>query len=95
MSMTIFPFKGGLVGFKSCVEREEIREKISLLGVNADRSGEYLVICSWCKKIKYKEIYWIEAEDAIEKMGIFDKELLPELSHGICPICYANALKDL
>jgi len=93
MSMKIIPLEGGLVGFKSCIEREEHREPVLILDFDADRSDEVLVICGWCKKIKIDENNWVEVEAAIDTLELFENKSLPELSHGMCESCYENALK--
>ncbi len=90
MEMEIFPVDGELIGFKSCVLREEPREPVRILDVDIERSEEFINICSWCKNIYIGESNWVEIEKAIEKLEILNSPLLPQLSHGVCPSCYEN-----
>lgn len=90
MQMEIFPVDGELIGFKSCVLREEYREPVGLLDVDIARSKEFVNICSWCKCVDIGENKWLEVEEAIEKLEIFNLSSLPQLSHGVCPSCYKN-----
>lgn len=89
MDMEIFPVDGELIGFKSCVLREEPREPVRLLDVDIERSDEFINICSWCKNVDIGG-KWVEIEKAIEKLEIFNSSVLPQLSHGVCSSCYEN-----
>ena len=75
------------VCFKSTVERLEPRDPVPLLETGINRSGDSIVICSWCKKIKIDDDQWAEIEEAIERLGLFGAQYLPQLSHGLCPSC--------
>ncbi|MFO7604503.1 MAG: PAS domain-containing protein [Gammaproteobacteria bacterium] len=95
MEMEIFPVAGGITGFKSCIINEEPRLPVALLEPDAEKSDALLVICSWCMKVKVDAEHWLEMEQAIEHLAIFDVHPLPQLSHGICPGCYAAMTRDL
>jgi hypothetical protein len=88
MQMEIVASADESLSFKSCLLREEVREVVLLLDTDADRSDEFLIICSWCKRVKIDTQEWAEVEAAIEQLELFNAERLPELSHGICPKCY-------
>lgn len=68
-----------------CTEEREFQE---LFSINAPKAGEVVVACSWCNKIKTGENVWQEAEDAVSELGLFEKDILPPLSHGMCDDCY-------
>jgi len=95
MSMTLTPLDDGVIVFKSCIVKEVTRDPVSLLDVSTERSDEMILICSWCKKIKAEDDDWLEVESAIEKMSLFNKEILPELSHGMCEVCFDKLSKDI
>ena len=44
-------------------------------------------MCSLCKRIKAYETRWLELEEAIETLNLFDTAELPELVYGICDGC--------
>lgn len=44
-----------------------------------------IVMCCVCKKIKVDEV-WVESDMKIEEM---------EISHGYCPVCRAQAEKEI
>lgn len=54
-----------------------------------------LIVCSWCKKINVGAEVWEEVEAAIKTLGLFELELLPPQSHGICSVCYREITEKL
>ncbi|MGD8566641.1 MAG: hypothetical protein PVJ39_00950 [Gammaproteobacteria bacterium] len=90
MNMEIVPKDNELIEFKSYIVKEELRERQPLLDIGTDRSREFVVICSWCKKINTAGDQWEEVEDAVTSMTLFASPVLPDLSHGICPPCYQD-----
>ena len=65
---------------------------MDLLDASRDRSGEFLKICSWCKKIHIPGQGWGEIEAAIEPLDLFGHHSMPRMTHTICDSCY-NAIK--
>ena len=70
----------------SHVMREEPRASVLLLDPGVPRTDEPLLACSWCRKV-YVGGRWVEVEQAVEKLRLFERPELPFLSHGICPAC--------
>jgi hypothetical protein len=70
--------------------RTESRPPVALLDARLPRTGELLIVCSWCKKVQLPERDWVEVEAAVEALGLFEEAQLPQLSHGICPPCRAR-----
>jgi hypothetical protein len=70
--------------------RTEPRPAVALFDENVPRSGELLVVCSWCKRVRLDGQQWVEVEDAVATLGLFEAAALPQLSHGICPPCRAR-----
>ena len=68
-----------------CTEEREFQP---LFSINASKAGEVVVACSWCNKIKTGVNVWQEAENAVSALGLFEKDILPPLSHGMCDDCY-------
>lgn len=95
LQMDISPLRDNGLRFDSCIVREETREPVALLDVNTPRSSKILIVCSWCKKVRLPEGYgWVEVEDAVDRLGLFDAARLPMLSHAICPHC-RNVARDV
>ena len=55
---------------------------------NIKRLSGLLPICSYCKRIRSDKNYWEEVESYISS------HTDAQFSHGICPPCYEEALKD-
>ena len=86
MELDVSPMAGGHVQFRSWVVREEERETVPLFDSLSWRSEEFLMVCSWCKRVEV-EADWLEVEDAVERRELFSQTRLPQISHGICPEC--------
>jgi hypothetical protein len=92
LRMTIVALPGGHVEFRSRTLREEPRAAVPLLDAGATRTGEWLTMCSWCKRVKLDD--WVEAEDAVDELGLFEQTTLPSISHGACPACLVKLLEE-
>jgi len=95
MRMKIVPLAQGRIEFCTWVEREEpFQEPILLLDPCATKSPAELVrMCAWCKKID-KHGCWLEVEDAIEQLRLFDRLTLPAITHGICDACLRLSMRN-
>jgi hypothetical protein len=43
-------------------------------------------MCGWCKRVAIGDA-WMEVEDAVSELRLFERKVLPDISHGICPDC--------
>lgn len=78
--------------FRTCVIWEEEREYQALLEPDRLTSGEFLHVCAWCKKVDIGS-GWAEVEDAVSALRLFERPLLPQLTHGICQVCYREMMR--
>jgi hypothetical protein len=67
--------------------RTELRPALALLGSSVPRTEEILIVCSWCCRIRLDASEWVEVEEAIARLGLFEEPSVPRLSHGVCPVC--------
>lgn len=88
MRLELRPEPQSHVRSTSHVVREEGRPAQPLLDRALPRTGSVLMICSWCKKVLVRD-GWSEIEEAAEELGFLEADVLPQLSHGICPPCRA------
>lgn len=88
MKMEMFPLSNQGIGFNSYCVKEEPRQYVSLLADDVERSDQFIKVCGWCKKFLVGRNEWVEAEEAVKRLGLFDATKLPQLSHGMCPGCY-------
>lgn len=69
--------------------KEEPRPAQPLLDPAQLRSDALLRMCSWCKRIDVNG-HWVDVEEAVTALGLFDRPRLPQVTHGICDDCYAR-----
>lgn len=68
----------------------EAREFVPLLDSSLPRSKGQLLCCSWCKLWKDPWGHWVEVEEFVSTLGLMGVDLLPEITHGICPTCRSS-----
>ncbi len=103
MEMAVAGMPSREVDFVTRVIREEPRESTWLETAEADplRTSQggaeqsLLAICSWCKKVRLSETEWVELEQAIARLALFQRETLPRVAHGVCQDCYMGLVKAL
>ena len=88
MEMKLSLLPGGAIEFISHILREEWRDPVDLLDNSRDQSGEFLKVCSWCKKINIPGQGWGEIEAAIAPLDLFGHHTTPRMTHTICDACH-------
>ncbi len=83
------------VQFVGKVLEIERRDMVTLLEPDFDRSADILSICGWYKSVLLPNNRYIEIEEAVHQLGLFQSQVLPRLNHGMCPSCRATAMKSL
>lgn len=94
MELRISPARGDEVQFEGCLLRLEPRDPVPLLEPAVPRSSEFVTICGWCKRVRVHTA-WLEVESAVERLGLFNRSPLPQLTHGICGECAERANREL
>jgi hypothetical protein len=94
LAMTVTPAENGDVDFCTHVLSAQERESQALLDPDVARSDEILRDCSWCNRIEI-DGKWIEVEDAIESLKLFEQSYLPAMQHGVCEPCFAKMTETL
>ena len=79
----------------SKILRTESRNPINLLNADTSRSSDFVTICSMCKKIKVSPGKWVEIEDGLAHLRLFEADEMPQLTHGLCHSCYQIAMGEL
>ena len=89
MELEVSPGPHGQVQFQGRILREERRQPMPLLDSSINRDDDFLKVCSWCKRVQ-AEGEWLEVELAVERLELFNRKRLPQISHGICDDCGIN-----
>jgi hypothetical protein len=86
LELRIEPRDPSGVRIETTLIRTEARARVALLEPRPRRDGDLLRMCGWCKTVDVKG-RWYELEDAIVEMRLFEQDLSPAVTHGICPPC--------
>ncbi len=95
LTLRMNPTGDGGVEFITETICTEEREFQPLFSTKASKVGEFVVACSWCNKIRSETNIWLEVEEAVPKLGLFEKDALPPLSHGMCDGCYTSVMQKM
>lgn len=69
--------------------REKLIKQLQKALENIKTLKGLIPICSWCKKIRNDEGYWMQLEKYIKE------HTEAEFTHGMCPECYEKMKKDI
>ncbi|MFN8587284.1 MAG: hypothetical protein U0704_05735 [Candidatus Eisenbacteria bacterium] len=50
-------------------------------------------MCGWCKAVD-ADGQWVEPELGVELLNLFERDALPEITHGICAECYERVAAE-
>jgi hypothetical protein len=78
----------GQIEITSTIVRTERRDPVRLLDKDMPRSSDFIRICSMCKKIFTTHDKWVEIEEGLAQLRLFEANEVPRLTHGLCPNCY-------
>ena len=85
----------GEVDFISTIKELAQRDPIAFFDRRAARTDEHLRICSWCQKIAISPTEWVEADEAVNTLGLLLAGPVPRMTHGICQRCKDEMLRLL
>ena len=94
LSMHIEHLGDGAVQFCTNTLSEEARPAEPLLDPHTPRSSELVRMCSWCKKIWADEC-WVDIEDAVDSLRLFEHAPPPALTHSVCTDCHRDIIAQL
>lgn len=69
--------------------REQERPFFSILAKAFPRTDATLPMCSLCKRIYAFGTQWLDTEDAIRQLDLFESPKLPQLEYTVCDECAA------
>jgi hypothetical protein len=95
LELTITPVPQLRLEFASRVIREESRNTVDLLKAEVERSGQFVRMCSMCKKVASSASEWVEVETAVVTLKLFELDKLPRISHGLCPECFEVGVAEV
>jgi hypothetical protein len=90
MQMRISALSDGQIEFHSHALEIRPRTAMALLTAGAGRDASRLLhICSWCNRGEVNR-RWMEIDQVVRTLGLFEGQPLPRLTHGVCDECRAQ-----
>ena len=88
LRMEVAPIQNGHVAFAVKLVEAQPRAAVQLLQIGRAHSDALIHMCGWCKRVKLSDDRWVEVEQALDALHLFEASgPLPAISHGICPAC--------
>lgn len=98
LSMTVTRRALDAIEFETKVLQSEHREAVPLLMHDAPRSSDILTVCAWCNRVDVGDgttSEWVEVEVAMERLRLFERDQMPQLSHSICDACLVKMMEEV
>ncbi len=77
----------GEVKFTTHLTHAESRPAVRLLDRASERNDQFVRVCAWCDRVAVGPEEWVDAEEAVNRLGLLLAERLPALTHGMCASC--------
>lgn len=84
----------GTLLFRSRSVRTEPRQAVDLLRCGLNRQDPPVCMCSWSNRFQTPK-GWLEVEDALKELRLFERPVHPQITHGICEECYEQMMSQL
>ncbi|MBT6340919.1 MAG: hypothetical protein HOJ48_16655 [Desulfobacula sp.] len=95
LELLLKPMPDNNIEILSTIVRTEDRESVNALKEDECSSHGFVRICSMCKKIDIDKDNWVELEEGLSYLKLFEEHEVPCLTHGLCSACYEVAMSDL
>jgi hypothetical protein len=87
LRMRMFADQGtGEIEFHNDVLRIDRRPSQILLKQPRPQTSESITLCGFCKRVDVGGA-WVEVEEAIMRLRLFDRDPMPATEHRVCPDC--------
>lgn len=90
LRIRLTPGAGRSVQFEVHTRRVEVRPPVTLLEPDRPVTADLVRMCAWCKRIDTGSSTWVEVEQAMQSLGLVDRDPLPGITHGICGDCLSR-----
>lgn len=77
----------GALELRGTLLREQERPFFSVLDRAFPRSRRALAMCSVCKRVQILGTHWVDAEEAVRRLDLFDAAEPPRLQYTVCDDC--------
>jgi len=87
-AMEITGDRGGAVHFEVTPVLEQPQVPVPRIDIAPPDDETLIRVCAWCKRVELPAETWLEPEEAVSALSLFDCPAFPGLTHGMCPRCY-------
>jgi hypothetical protein len=87
LQLDILPQRDQELLYRVRTLKQEFRELVPLLDPRRPRQESFVRMCGWCKRVAVGPRKWLEVEEAVAALDLFDEPRPPQLTHGICESC--------
>jgi len=94
MEMEICLCEPDSVEYRCTTLHTERRSPVEILAANLPRTDKLIRVCSWCKCVDAGGNTWVEIEEGIRRLSLFDHAQLPAITHTMCDHCFARLEQD-
>ncbi|MCX7822296.1 MAG: hypothetical protein N2260_02490 [Syntrophobacterales bacterium] len=95
MELYLTPLPEGAIRITTKLLQVEPREPLIALVSSSEKSQRLTKMCSMCKKIEVGDHSWVEIEDGLSLLKIFEHEKMPAITHGVCPPCFRDVMLEI
>ena len=85
----------GNVEFKTRLLAAKARPVQRLRAKSTPRTGQRLMVCTWCDRVHAGVEEWLEVEAALEHLQLTHETELPQVDPVVCPACFAKIMEAL
>jgi hypothetical protein len=93
MEVTIRRQPPGNLMFQTKILEKQPRDPVRLLAEKTPPARESIPCCSWCNRLSLPNGEWVEVEDAVQALKLFEVDPLPHLTPRLCDACSVNVRK--
>lgn len=92
LELCLDPMPDSAIKITTKLLREEPRTPVKALMKDLERSQKLIRMCSMCKKIEAGDKMWLEIEEGLVVLKIFEDKNPPRITHGLCHECFSNIM---
>jgi hypothetical protein len=93
--MTIGADQVGTVRIENSLLDVSPRTVVALLQHGDSNTDDFVIMCSWCMRLKTGINRWQEIEEGIETLKLFKNHTCPLISHSICHDCTKEMMQRI
>jgi len=93
LQMNIVMLENETVQFETVLVQSNDHARQRILDRFTPRTEEIITMCSWCNRINLSG-KWLEIDAAISSLELFEQPSLPQISHGMCEVCFESVSKE-